>query len=182
MNFADTEIDGVRVITPKVFSDDRGYFFESYNREVFCNAGIWNTFVQDNQSMSSHGVIRGLHCQLGEYAQAKLVRVLRGTILDVAVDIRRESRTCGRHVAVELSDDNKKQLFIPRGFAHGFSVLSEMAVVAYKCDNAYNGASEIGIAFDDPDLAIAWRIPADKVIVSGKDRRHKGLKDAFDNR
>jgi dTDP-4-dehydrorhamnose 3,5-epimerase len=182
MNFADTEIGGVMVITPKVFSDDRGYFFENYNRKVFCNAGICNPFIQENQSMSFYGVIRGLHCQLGEYAQAKLVRVLRGTILDVAVDVRRESHTYGRHVAVELSDDNKKQLFIPRGLAHGFSVLSETAIVTYKCDNVYNAASEIGIVFDDPDLAIAWQIPADKIIVSSKDRQHRRLKNAFDNR
>jgi dTDP-4-dehydrorhamnose 3,5-epimerase len=182
VNFADTEINEVWVVTPNVFFDDRGYFFESYNREVFCNAGIKNTFVQDNQSMSSYGIIRGLHCQMGEYAQAKLVRVLWGAILDVAVDIRRESPTYGRHVAVELSSDNRKQLFIPRGFAHGFSVLSEMAVVAYKCDNVYNKASEVGIAFDDPDLAIAWQIPIDKIVISNKDKRHRELKYAFDNR
>jgi dTDP-4-dehydrorhamnose 3,5-epimerase len=181
MEFAKTEIVGVYVITPKVFFDDRGYFFESYNQETFHNAGINSVFIQDNQSLSTYGVIRGLHCQVGEYAQGKLVRVLRGKILDVAVDIRRESPTYGQHVTVELSDENKRQLFIPRGFAHGFSILSEKAVVAYKCDNVYNKTEELGIAFDDPDLAIDWQIPPEKIVLSPKDKRHRRLKDVVDN-
>ena len=132
MNFIKTEIEGVVIVEPRVFEDDRGYFFESYNEAEFVANGITNKFVQDNQSKSSYGVIRGLHCQLGEHAQAKLVRVLEGKVLDVAVDIRKGSPTFGKHVAVELSAENKRQLFIPRGFLHGFSVLSETAVFAYK--------------------------------------------------
>ncbi|MDR3273930.1 MAG: dTDP-4-dehydrorhamnose 3,5-epimerase [Puniceicoccales bacterium] len=181
MEFAETEIAGVYVITPKVFFDGRGYFFESYNWETFHKTGIDGVFVQDNQSLSTYGVIRGLHCQLGKYAQGKLVRVLRGKILDVAADIRRESPTYGQHVAVELSDENKKQLFIPRGFVHGFSTLSEETVVAYKCDNEYNRAAELGIAFDDPDLAIDWQIPPEKMILSPRDREHGRLRDVVDN-
>ena len=182
MNFIKTEIDGVVIIEPKVFEDARGYFFESYNEAEFVQNGITNRFVQDNQSKSSYGVIRGLHCQLGEHAQAKLVRVLEGKVLDVAVDIRKGSKTFGKHVAVELSAENKRQLFIPRGFLHGFSVLSETAVFAYKCDNLYCKASEFGIRYDDPEIGIDWKIPADKVITSEKDRIAKGLKDVPDNR
>ncbi|MCM1294901.1 MAG: dTDP-4-dehydrorhamnose 3,5-epimerase [Muribaculaceae bacterium] len=182
MNFIKTDIDGVVIVEPKIFTDARGYFFESYNEAEFHRAGITNKFVQDNQSKSSYGVVRGLHCQLGEHAQAKLVRVLHGRVLDVAVDIRRGSPTFGRHVAVELSDENQRQLFIPRGFLHGFSVLSETAVFAYKCDNLYCPSAEFGIRFDDPDIGIDWRIPADKIITSAKDNIAKGLKDVPDNR
>lgn len=181
MNFIKTEIDGVVIVEPRIFVDARGYFFESYNEAEFEKNRIPNKFVQDNQSKSSFGVVRGLHCQLGEFAQAKLVRVLSGRVLDVAVDIRKNSPTFGKHVAVELSDDNKRQLFIPRGFLHGFSVLSDEAIFAYKCDNFYAPAAEFGIRFDDPDIGIDWKIPADKIITSDKDRIAKGLKDVPDN-
>lgn len=177
MNFIKTDIDGVIIVEPRVFDDARGYFFESYNAAEFAKNGIDNVFVQDNQSKSSYGVVRGLHCQLGDHAQAKLVRVLQGTVLDVAVDIRRGSPTFGKHVAVELSAENNRQLFIPRGFLHGFSVLSDTAVFAYKCDNLYAPESEFGIRFDDPEIGIDWRVPADKIITSDKDRQAKGLKD-----
>ncbi len=181
MNFIKTELDGVVIVEPRVFEDERGYFFESYNEAEFIKNGIPNKFVQDNQSKSSYGVVRGLHCQLGEFAQAKLVRVLHGRVLDVAVDIRKNSPTFGKYVAVELSDENKRQLFIPRGFLHGFSVLSDTAVFAYKCDNLYAPHAEFGIRFDDPDIGIDWKIPADKIITSAKDNIAKGLKDVPDN-
>ena len=182
MNFIKTAIDGVVIIEPKVFGDERGYFFESYNEAEFKKNGIDVRFVQDNQSKSSYGVIRGLHCQLGEHAQAKLVRVLEGAVLDVAVDVRKNSPTFGKYVAVELSAENKKQLFIPRGFMHGFSVLSDSAVFAYKCDNLYCKESEFSIRYDDAEIGIDWKIPADKIITSEKDRVAKGLKDVPDNR
>lgn len=181
MNFIKTELDGVIIVEPRVFEDDRGYFFESYNEAEFIKNGIPNRFVQDNQSKSSYGVIRGLHCQLGEFAQAKLVRVLHGRVLDVAVDIRKNSPTFGKYVAVELSDENKRQLFIPRGFLHGFSVLSDTAVFAYKCDNLYAPHTEFGIRFDDPDIGVDWKIPFDKIKTSAKDNIAKGLKDVPDN-
>ena len=181
MNFIKTELDGVVIVEPRVFEDERGYFFESYNEAEFVKNGITNKFVQDNQSKSSYGVVRGLHCQLGEFAQAKLVRVLHGRVLDVAVDIRKNSPTFGKYVAVELSDENKRQLFIPRGFLHGFSVLSETAVFAYKCDNLYAPHAEFGIRFDDPDIGIDWKVPVDKIITSAKDNISKGLKDVPDN-
>ena len=182
MNFIKTDIDGVFIIEPKVFEDARGYFFESYNEAEFIKNGITNRFVQDNHSKSSYGVIRGLHCQLGEHSQAKLVRVLKGRVLDVAVDIRRGSPTFGTHVAVELSDENNRQLFIPRHFLHGFSVLSDEAVFAYKCDNFYCKESEFGIRYDDPEIGIDWKIPAEKVITSEKDRLANKLKDIPDER
>ena len=181
MNFIKTELDGVIIVEPRVFEDERGYFFESYNEAEFVKNGITNKFVQDNQSKSSYGVVRGLHCQLGEFAQAKLVRVLHGRVLDVAVDIRKNSPTFGKYVAVELSDENKRQLFIPRGFLHGFSVLSEKAVFAYKCVNLYAPHAEFGIRFDDPDIGIDWKVPVDKIITSAKDNISKGLKDVPDN-
>lgn len=177
MNFIKTEIEGVIIVEPRVFADDRGYFFESYNEAEFIKNGIPNKFVQDNQSKSSYGVIRGLHCQLDEHAQAKLVRVLQGTVLDVAVDIREGSPTFGKHVAIELSAENNRQLFMPRGFLHGFSVLSETAIFAYKCDNLYNKESEFGVRFDDPAFGIDWRIPADKAVISEKDKLAKGFDD-----
>lgn len=177
MNFIKTEIDGVYIIEPKVFEDERGYFFESYNEEAFVKNGIPNRFVQDNQSKSCYGVVRGLHCQLGEHAQAKLVRVLSGKVLDVAVDFRKDSPSFGKHVAVELSDENKRQLFIPRGFLHGFAVLSEEAVFAYKCDNLYCKESEFSIRYDDKDIGIDWHVPADKIITSAKDNAAMFLKD-----
>lgn len=182
MNFIKTEIDGVVIVEPRVFEDERGYFFESYNQEEFFKNGITNNFVQDNQSKSSYGVVRGLHCQLGEHAQAKLVRVLKGKVLDVAVDVRKGSKTFGKHVAVELSAENKRQLFIPRGFLHGFSVLSETAIFAYKCDNLYCKASEFGIAYNDEDIGVDWKVPQDKIITSEKDRLAHKLKDLTDEK
>ena len=180
MNFIKTEIDGVVIVEPRVFEDNRGYFFESYNEAEFVKNGITNHFVQDNQSKSGYGVIRGLHCQLGKHAQAKLVRVLKGKVLDVAVDARKNSPTFGKYVAVELSEENKRQLFIPRGFLHGFSVLSEEAIFAYKCDNTYCKEAEFGIRYDDEDIGVDWKIPADKVITSEKDRLANKLKDMPD--
>ena len=177
MNFIKTDIDGVVIVEPRVFEDNRGYFFESYNEEEFKKNGISSHFVQDNQSKSCYGVIRGLHCQLGKHAQAKLVRVLKGKVLDVAVDARKDSPTFGKHVAVELSEENRRQLFIPRGFLHGFSVLSEEAIFAYKCDNLYCKEAEFGIRYNDEDIGVDWKIPADKVITSEKDKLANKLKD-----
>ncbi len=177
MNFIKTKIKDVIIVEPRIFNDERGYFFESYNQKAFKAGGIDCNFVQDNQSKSSYGVIRGLHCQLGEHAQAKLVRVLQGKVLDVAVDIRRNSPTFGQYVAVELSDENQRQLFIPRGFLHGFSVLSETAVFSYKVDNFYCKESEFGIRYDAPEFNIDWQIPKDKVITSAKDRIAYSLND-----
>jgi len=182
MKFIKTAIVGVFIIEPSVYPDSRGYFFESYNEKVFTDNGISNRFVQDNQSKSCYGVVRGLHCQLGEHSQAKLVRVLSGKVLDVAVDIRKGSPTFGKHVAVELSDENKRQLFIPRHFLHGFSVLSEEAVFAYKVDNFYCKESEFGIAYNDPDIGVDWKIPEDRIITSEKDRLANRLKDIPDER
>ncbi len=177
MNFIKTEIDGVIIIEPKIFKDERGYFFESYNEAEFQKNGILNRFVQDNQSMSTKNVVRGLHMQKEPHAQAKLVRVLQGKVLDVAVDMRPNSPTFGKHVAVELSAENQRQLFIPRGFLHGFSVLSETAIFAYKCDNLYCKEAEFGIRYDDPEIGVNWRIPPEKVITSEKDRMANKLKD-----
>jgi dTDP-4-dehydrorhamnose 3,5-epimerase len=168
MPFIETDFPGLIIFEPAVFEDNRGYFFESYNDKVFEQMEI-GPFLQDNQSHSKYGVIRGLHYQLAPNAQAKLVRVLNGTILDIAVDIRRGSPTFGKTFSIELSADNKKQLYIPGGFAHGFSVLSESADVLYKCDSFYNKESEGGIVYNDAELNIDWKIPADKVIVSPKD-------------
>jgi dTDP-4-dehydrorhamnose 3,5-epimerase len=169
MPFVTTDLEGVLIFEPAVYKDERGYFFESYNEQTFHQHGVTNRFVQDNQSFSKYGVIRGLHYQLDPHPQTKLVRVLQGRILDVAVDIRQGSPTFGKYVSVELSSDNKRQLLVPRGFAHGFSVLSETAEVSYKCDGLYSKSSEGGIRYDDPQLMIDWQIPQDKVIVSSKD-------------
>jgi len=177
MNFIETSIPGVYIIEPKIFKDDRGYFFESYNEPEFIKHGIPNRFIQDNQSKSSYGVIRGLHMQLPPFSQAKLVRAIQGRVLDVAVDVRKNSPTFGKHVAVELSDENQRQLFIPRNFLHGFSVLSDQAIFAYKVDNVYNKESEFGIRYDDPQININWGIPTDKVITSAKDRIANTLQD-----
>ena len=177
MNFIKTALDGVYIIEPKIFRDERGYFFESYNENEFIKQGISARFIQDNQSKSSYGVIRGLHMQLPPFSQAKLVRVLSGRVLDVAVDVRPQSKTFGKHVAVELSDKNQRQLFIPRNFLHGFSVLSDTAIFAYKVDNVYNKESEFGIRYDDPQINIDWRVPANKVITSEKDRLANTLND-----
>ena len=181
MKFTKTKIEGVVIVEPKVFEDARGYFFESYNEKEFVENGIDAKFIQDNQSKSSYGVIRGLHCQLGDHSQAKLVRVLKGRVLDVAVDIRKGSPTFGQYVAVELSEENQRQLFIPRHFLHGFSVLSEEAVFSYKVDNYYCKDAEFGIRYDDKEIGIDWQIPADKIITSEKDRIAKGLKDVPNN-
>jgi len=170
MPFHATDIPGLLVYEPKLFEDSRGYFFESYNEKVFKEQGIDLRFVQDNQSSSVYGVIRGLHYQLQPHAQTKLVRVLFGKVMDVAVDIRRGSPSYGKIFSIELSAENKKQLFIPPGFAHGFSALSEKAEVFYKCDALYNKESDAGIRFNDPALNIDWKIPADKIIVSDKDK------------
>jgi dTDP-4-dehydrorhamnose 3,5-epimerase len=177
MKISKTAIDGVVIIEPQVFEDDRGYFFESYNQEKMAEVGLNYNFIQDNQSKSCYGTVRGIHFQKGEFAQAKLVRVLEGTVLDVAVDLRKDSPTFGKYVAVELSAENKKQLMIPRGFGHGFSVLSKTAVFAYKCDNVYNKASEGGIRFDDPDIAIDWKINPEEAILSEKDKNAPLLKE-----
>jgi dTDP-4-dehydrorhamnose 3,5-epimerase len=172
MQFTPTDFPGLYTITPRVFNDSRGHFFESYNQVVFGNNQQYHQWVQDNQSSSVYGVIRGLHYQLNPYAQAKLVRVLDGTILDVMVDLRKGSPTYGRVYSAELSSDNKMQVLIPRGFAHGFSVLSPTALVLYKCDNLYNKESEAGIMYNDPQLNIDWKIPAKDVIISEKDLVH----------
>ncbi len=170
MPFQKTDIPGLLIFEPNVFEDSRGYFFESYNETIFRQDGIDTRWVQDNQSSSTYGVIRGLHYQLPPFAQSKLVRVLKGKILDVVVDIRKGSPTYGKVFAQKLSAKNKKQLFIPAGFAHGFSVLSEKAEVLYKCDQFYKKENEAGIIYNDPALKIDWQIPADKAIVSEKDK------------
>ena len=176
MNIIETPIPGVVIIEPHLFLDARGYFFESFNQREFEEKVCKTTFVQDNESKSSYGVIRGLHFQKPPFAQSKLVRVVKGAVLDVAVDIRKDSPTFGRHVAVELTEDNHRQFFIPRGLAHGFSVLSEEVIFQYKCDNFYAPQSEGAIAWDDPDLGIDWRIPAEKAVLSEKDRHHPLLR------
>lgn len=178
MQVIPTELPGVVILEPRLFRDDRGYFFESYSQREFDEKVAPVRFVQDNESRSTYGVVRGLHFQKPPHAQAKLVRVIEGRVLDVAVDIRRGSPTFGRHVAVELTEENHRQFFIPRGFAHGFSVLSEVALFQYKCDNAYAPQSEGALAWNDPDLAIDWRIPSDKIILSEKDRHHPRLHGA----
>lgn len=175
MNIIKTNIEGVVVIEPRVFEDERGYFFESFSEREFCAEVAPCNFVQSNEVKSSYGVVRGLHFQLPPHAQSKLVRVAKGRVLDVAVDIRKSSPTFGKYVAVELSDENHRQIFIPHGFAHGYSVLSEEAVVEYKCDNYYAPESEGAIAWDDASLAIDWQIPAEKVILSAKDKNHSRL-------
>ena len=177
MNIIETEIQGVYIIEPKVFGDSRGYFFESFSKKEFESKVGPVEFVQDNESKSCYGVVRGLHFQKPPHAQAKLVRVVKGKVLDVAVDLRKDSPTYGRHVAVELSEDNHRQVFIPKGFAHGFSVLSEEAVFQYKCDDYYAPETEGAVAWNDPDLNIDWRVPADMMILSEKDKRHPELKD-----
>lgn len=179
MPFIQTKIKDVVIFEPRIFTDERGYFYETYNENVFKEAGVTAKFVQDNQSKSSFGVIRGLHFQKGEHAQAKLVRVIKGTVLDVAVDLRPDSETFGRHVAVELSDVNNLQLFIPRGFAHGFSVLSKTAVFAYKCDNFYCKEAEGGINYADKYLDIDWQVPVEDACISEKDKILPGFKECF---
>ena len=178
MNVIKTQLEGVVIIEPRIFNDARGYFFESFSQRDFNQQVREVIFVQDNESKSSYGVLRGLHYQKPPYTQSKLVRVVKGAVLDVAVDIRKGSPTFGKYVAVELTEDNHRQFFVPRGFAHGFSVLTDTAVFQYKCDNFYAPQSEGAIAWDDPDIGIDWRIPADKVLLSAKDANHPLLKDA----
>ena len=181
INVIKTDIEGVVIIEPKVFGDARGYFLESFNAKEFAEkTGLNINFVQDNESMSSYGVMRGLHFQRPPFTQSKLVRCVKGAVLDVAVDIRKGSPTYGKHVAVELTEDNHRQFFVPRGFAHGFAVLSEMAVFQYKCDNFYAPQADGGISILDDSLGIDWRIPTDKAILSEKDTKHACLKD-FDS-
>lgn len=178
MKVINTEIDGILIIEPNVIRDERGYFYESFSQREFEKNVSNITFVQDNQSMSTYGVVRGLHFQKLPYSQSKLVRCIKGSVLDVAVDLRKGSPTFGKHIAVELTEENHRQLFIPRGFAHGFAVLSKEAVFQYKCDNYYNKESEGAIAWNDPELSIDWRIPADKVQLSEKDRQNRSIRDA----
>ena len=178
MEYKQTDIEGVYIIEPRVCTDPRGYFVEAWKKAEFEEHIGKVDFIQDNESKSTRGVLRGLHYQQGEWSQAKLVRVIKGRVLDVAVDIRRSSPTFGRHVAVELSEDNKLQLFIPRGFAHGFLVMSDEAVFTYKVDNAYAPHAEAGILWNDPELGINWPIRADEVITSDKDMKQPLLKDA----
>ncbi|MHA7059228.1 dTDP-4-dehydrorhamnose 3,5-epimerase [Aquimarina sp. M1] len=171
MEVEKTNIDGCIILKPRIFKDERGSFFESFNQQKFQEVtGLNVEFVQDNQSTSSRGVLRGLHYQTGKYAQAKLVRVLQGEVLDVAVDLRKHSKTYGKHISVVLNDQNNFQLFVPRGFAHGFVALSEKAVFAYKCDNYYHKNSESGIIYNDPDLAINWKISSSEIQLSEKDK------------
>ena len=178
MDYIKTDIEGVYVIEPKVFNDARGYFMEAWKQAEF-NEHIYKVdFIQDNESKSSYGVLRGLHYQKGDFSQAKLVRVIKGKVLDVAVDIRKSSPTFGKHVMVELSEENKRQFFIPRGFAHGFLVLSEEAIFTYKVDNPYAPQQEAGIRWNDPDLAIEWPIDPAKVQTSEKDLKQPLLRDA----
>lgn len=181
INVIKTDIEDVLIIEPKVFGDARGYFLESFNAKEFAEkTGLNINFVQDNESMSTYGVMRGLHFQRPPYTQSKLVRCVKGAVLDVAVDIRKGSPTYGKHVAVELTEDNHCQFFVPRGFAHGFAVLSETAVFQYKCDNFYAPQADGGISILDDSLGIDWRIPTDKAILSDKDTKHACLKD-FDS-
>lgn len=178
MKIKETHIPGLLVVEPQVFGDSRGYFFESFNAAKFAEqTGIDTQFVQDNESRSSYGVVRGLHMQLPPHAQAKFVRVVEGRVLDVAVDLRKDSPTFGKHFAIELTGENHLQVYIPKGFAHGFSVLSETAVFQYKCDGYYAPASEAAIAWNDPDLAIDWKLPIEAVVLSDKDRNHPSLKE-----
>jgi dTDP-4-dehydrorhamnose 3,5-epimerase len=177
MNVLTTDIEGVVIIEPRVFTDTRGYFFESYSKREFDEKVRPIDFVQDNESMSVKGVMRGLHFQLPPFTQSKLVRCVKGAVLDVAVDIRKGSPTYGRHVAVELTEDNYRQFFVPRGFAHGFAVLSDIAVFQYKCDNYYHPEADGGISIADETLGIDWRIDPQEAILSEKDLRHPSLKD-----
>ena len=180
MEYRKTRIEGVLVMEPRVFGDDRGYFMEAWKKEVFERHAGRVDFVQENESRSVRGVVRGLHMQLGEWSQAKLVRVTRGRVLDVAVDLRKGSPTFGRHVAVELSEENKLQFFIPRGFAHGFAVLSEEAVFTYKVDNAYAPQAEVSVKWDDPEIGIEWPFDKSSAVLSAKDMQARPLRELLD--
>tara|TARA_B100001057_G_C22719435_1_gene899107 strand:+ start:594 stop:1145 length:552 start_codon:yes stop_codon:yes gene_type:complete len=178
MNIKTTTLEGCFIIEPKVFDDERGYFFESFHRKKFQElTGIKTQFVQDNESMSQRGVLRGLHFQTGKFAQSKLVRVIKGSVLDVAVDLRKDSSTFGKYFSIILSEKNKFQLFIPRGFAHGFVVLEDDTIFSYKCDNNYNKLAEDGVMYDDPDLQIDWNLSKDKMIISEKDKNLSSFKE-----
>lgn len=181
MPFTETAFPGVLIFEPRVFNDDRGYFFESYNENTFSAGGVTMKFIQDNQARSSYGVIRGLHFQQPPNAQTKLIRALSGVILDVVVDIRKGSPMYGKVFSIELSAKNKKQLLVPKGFAHGYSVLSETAEILYKCDAFYNKESEGGLLYNDPKLGIDWQIQADKAIVADKDFIHPGIENCVSN-
>ena len=181
MPFTKTQFSGLLIFEPTVFEDSRGYFFESYNQKLFSENGIEINFVQDNQAQSSFGIVRGLHFQMNPFAQTKLIRVLSGKIIDAVVDIRKNSPTYGNAYTIELSAENKKQLLIPKGFAHGYSVISETAEVFYKCDAFYHKESEGGILWNDPKLNIDWKIPVDKVLVSEKDARYPSLENCKNN-
>lgn len=177
MPFTATEFPGLLLFEPSVFGDERGYFFESYNEQAFAAANIHYRFVQDNQAFSEYGVVRGLHFQQGKHSQTKLVRTLQGAILDVVVDLRQGSPSFGKSFSIELSAENKLQLLVPKGFAHGYSVISPVAEVLYKCDEFYHKASEGGLAYNDPSLQIDWKIPAGKMLLSEKDRVNPFVKD-----
>jgi len=179
MKVIETGFDGLYVVEPAIFKDERGYFYETYNEQRYKDAGIDYGFVQDNESKSLYGTIRGLHFQKGDFAQAKLVRCLCGSVLDVVVDIRKGSKTFGQYYSIELSGENKLQFMVPRGFAHGFSVLSDMAIFSYKCDNIYNRESEGGIIYNDAKLNIDWKIQNGKEIVSEKDKNHPTFEELF---
>jgi dTDP-4-dehydrorhamnose 3,5-epimerase len=178
MKIEETNISGLKIIHPKIFNDDRGYFFESYNQRIYKEAGLDQEWIQDNQSKSVYGVVRGLHYQLNPYAQSKLVRVLQGSIFDVAIDIRKDSPTFGHWHGLEISEENKLQFLIPEGFAHGFSVLSETTIVLYKCNQFYHPEAERGIIYNEALLNIDWLIPGDKILISDKDQKLPGILDA----
>ncbi|MUU79068.1 dTDP-4-dehydrorhamnose 3,5-epimerase [Winogradskyella endarachnes] len=179
MTIKETKLKGCFILQPQIFKDKRGYFIESFNQQTFnAKLGLDIQFVQDNESKSSRGVLRGLHYQMGEYAQAKLVRVVKGGVLDVAVDMRKDSQTFGEHISVELTEENKTQLFVPRGFAHGFIVLEDETIFSYKCDNFYNKASEAGVIYNDEDLNINWQLQSSDFILSDKDLLLPKFKDA----
>ncbi len=181
MPFTETEFHGLMIFDPKVFEDSRGYFFESYNEQVCKAAGIDIRFVQDNQAKSSYGVVRGLHYQLAPHAQTKLIRVLSGAIIDAVVDLRKGSTTFGKTFAIELSAENKRQLLVPKGFAHGYSVISDTCEVFYKCDAFYNKEAEAGILFNDPALGIHWQVPEDKQLISEKDTKYPAFAESNHN-
>lgn len=178
MKIIETPIPGLLVIEPRVFADERGYFFESFSEKKFAEGGLISQYVQDNESKSRRGVIRGLHYQLAPYAQTKLIRVVEGAVFDVAVDLRKGSPTFGQWFGLEVSAEKKNQLYIPKGFAHGFSVLSEYAVFSYKCDSLYHPESERGIRLDDPKLNIDWKVPVEEAVISEKDLKHKFFDEA----
>jgi len=178
MKIVDTPIPGLLIVEPRVFADERGYFFESFSEKKFIENGLVSKYVQDNESKSQYGVIRGLHYQLNPFSQTKLIRVVHGAVYDVAIDLRKGSPTFGQWYGLEVSDVNKKQLYIPKGFAHGFSVLSEYAIFSYKCDELYNPAAERGIRVDDPTLNIGWEVPLQDAIISEKDLKNKYIGEA----